>query len=181
MNMKIIKEAMQSAEAKTKGLVLDLEFYSIPDEREMARKKAAEEELAKLEAEEAAAEGEGEAEGDGEGEENKAEEEGAEAAPTEAQSEQKEGGSMEDEDVELDEDYGAHVEKLDNWMKIIRMKKFLGEDLDIGVQQEFSHIIEIDLEDDEIHHRAKGIRLDNVAEMPPENPDDEEKKLPFQE
>jgi hypothetical protein len=67
-------------------------------------------------------------------------------------------------------------------MKIIRQKKFLGQDLDIGVQQEFSHIIEIDLDDDEIHHRAKGIRLDNIAEMDAENPDDDpDKKLPFKE
>lgn len=81
MNIRIIKEAMQSSEAKTKGLVLDLEYYAIPDEREIARKKAAEEELAKLEAEEAAA-----AEGEADADEKKDEEDGAEQ-PSEPPSE----------------------------------------------------------------------------------------------
>jgi hypothetical protein len=53
--------------------------------------------------------------------------------------------------------------------------------VDFIVPQEFSHVIEIDLDDDEIHHRAKGIRLDNIVETEPENPDDEEKKKPFEE
>jgi hypothetical protein len=54
MNIRIIKESMNSAEAKTKGLVLDLEFYKIPDEKALAEARAAEEAL-KAEEEEAAA------------------------------------------------------------------------------------------------------------------------------
>jgi hypothetical protein len=72
-------------------------------------------------------------------------------------------------------------DQADTWMKVIRNFKLLGEDIELGYAQEFSHIIELDYEDEEIKQRAKNIRLNHDPTMPPENPDDEEKKLPFAE
>jgi hypothetical protein len=157
----------------------------------LAEARAAEEAL-KAEEEEAAAAAENDMEGSIKSKKSEAKSAGAAepGAPVEGvepaaagdggDTTQNEGGDDEDqEEMDMEEDYNVSPERFDNWMKVIRGHEFLGPDIETAVPQEFSHVIEIDLDDEEIFHRAKGIKLDNIVETEPENPDDEEKKKPF--
>lgn len=72
-------------------------------------------------------------------------------------------------------------ENADNWKKVIRMNELLGKDTDIGTTQEFSHIIELEYEDEEIKLRAKHLLLNHDPSMPPLNPDDDEKLRYYRE
>lgn len=51
-------------------------------------------------------------------------------------------------------------ENEDSWAKIIRLEDFLGPQHEDGSYTEFTHIIELDYEDEEVKHRASGMLLD---------------------
>jgi len=114
-----LKQEMNSQLAKTKGYVLDLQYYRIPVDEDETDEDAAKEE----EAPEGDMEGmDGEMEGmEGvDGEEAKGAEDAKEAESEAA----KEGGEL--------EAMRSAPEQADTWMKVIRNFKLLGEDAGVG-------------------------------------------------
>lgn len=134
--------------------MLDLQFYRIPVDEEDTDDQVEEEEAPGTPVKEG--------------------EEGVEGAAEENKSEEaKEGGEL--------EAMKQMPDPSDTWMKVIRNFKLLGEDVEMGQTQEFSHVIELDFEDEEIKLRAKNMRLNHDPMMPPIDPEDEEKKQPYAE
>jgi major membrane immunogen (membrane-anchored lipoprotein) len=75
----------------------------------------------------------------------------------------------------LDLTYGS--QRNYTWATTIRNGSYLGQYNDSG-DKEFSHIIEILLDDDEIYHRAETMRLDPSTGQVHSNWDREERKKP---